>query len=80
MSSFNHPSGRISHSAGATIIDPADEHYEQSQADFRAYDSAISNATKSVEYLVEAHSEQFGGGGNPWSREGFDFDSFVDRS
>lgn len=79
MSSFDQ-GGRYGAPARAAIVDPADEHYEQSQADFQAYDNAIKDGTKSLEYLVESHSEQFGGGGNPWSREGFDLDSFSDRS
>lgn len=80
MSSSFNEAGTAGVAIQLGVIDPADEHFAQSQADFVAYESAINDETKSLAYLVEPHSEQFGGGGNPWSRQGFDFDSFRDRS
>jgi len=64
----------------SAIIDPADEHFEQSLDDFAEYDRAIGNNEYPIEELAEPNDDQFGDRGNPMSLQGFDLDTFRDRS
>lgn len=70
--------------AGMTLmIDPADKHLEYSKMAFAVYEAAVNGRAsrrESLMYLGEPHLEQFGGGGNPGSQQGFDFDTFRDRT
>lgn len=63
-----------------SITDPADEHFEQSMADFEEYDREVASHEFPFEDLVEPNHEILGDRGNPWSLQGFDLDTFRDRT
>ena len=73
--------GLIINTAETDIADPADEHFEESYEDFVEYENAVeTSGAATMEYLIEPNYEMAGRRGNQSSRQGFDFDSFHDRS
>lgn len=57
--------------ARPVIVDPADEHYERSRNDFRAYDRAMKAHSAVPAYFADAKSDSLCDVGNPRSRQGF---------
>lgn len=79
MSSFD-LAGNAGTEPDLAIIDPADEHFDQSFADCEDYDRVVSDNQASLQHLIDPNDEQIGRYGNPWSLESFDFDSFRDHT
>jgi len=58
--------------ARTVIVDPADEHYERSRNDFKAYDKAVKAHNGVPAYFADSNADPMCDVGNSRSRQGFD--------